>query len=188
MNKFNDFVSGENKTILLELGNIASNAKRRLSEITTLTKKIEGIKDKETFTKTLKEYGFKNLKKFEAFEKRIQGIYDFVAKPFGTYYSIFQTINKGIEGKEPGDRALALFTLMGETAGTLPVLGGFVENYMEIAKELLNATLRLRTAFSKWDMGCVGTGAYGMSGKNKSFKYPGTACHKLGDSDQGIDT
>lgn len=172
-------LKSESLTIYNNLKKIAEDSRKRLNDLVKAADRFKSVPDQATFTKLIKEYGLSGsgIDSFEALEKRLSGIKSAIESPLGSYFSLYQTIYQGVEGKQLGDRATALFTLLDETAGNLPVLGKFVSLYMEMAKELLAATLRLRTAFAKWDMGCVGTATHGITiSKSLKFTFPGTAC------------
>lgn len=180
---FDKFVNSDGIAVLRDLQDVATKAKSQLDAITKLAEQIEGAKDqddfednKDTYIAAMKKFGFNGLDEFEVLEKRMTKIYNFTQNPLGKYSETFAIIQKGVQAENTGDRAVALFTLMEQSGSALPVLGSFIEMYAQVAKELLAATLRLRKAFSRWDMGCVGTGSYGFAdgAMKKSFNFPGT--------------
>ncbi len=183
LKSFDAFVTSDGIAITRDLQNVATKAKSQLDAITKLAQKIEDAKDqkdfddnKDTYISAMKKFGINGLDEFEALEKRMTKIYNFTQNPLGKYSETFAIIQKGVQAENTGDRAVALFTLMEQSGSALPVLGNFIEMYAQVAKELLAATLRLRKAFSRWDMGCVGVGSYGFvdGAMKKSFKFPGT--------------
>lgn len=177
-----DFVNGESLAVYRDLKAVYDRGAGQLAELTEKTRGLEAITERESYVKKVKEYGLKGqwLDRFEATEDRLRGIHDYLKKPVGTALEVAGTIHKGLTGTELGDRERALFSLLGTAAGSLPILGDFVQAYAEMANELLAATLRLRVVFSKWDMGCVGAWAHGVTNKanpkNAAFGFGGTAC------------
>jgi hypothetical protein len=181
LKRFDAFVTSDGVAAVRDLQKVLSKGQSQIQNILKMSKEVEAAKDQDTYIALLKKYGVDGIDDFEVLEKRLTKLHAFIQNPYGKYSEIFTTIQTGIEGKEPGTRALALFTLMENTGSAIPVLGSFIENYAAVAKELLNATLRLRKAFAKWDMGCVGSGSYGgIRERNDSmrsaFKYATTAC------------
>ncbi len=182
----NKYVGPEVQEIYTNLKAAAARAKGRLEALTAVAEKAKDIEDKAEFVQLLRDYGLSGsgIDSLEALEKRLGNIRKVLESPIGTYWGMYETIYKGVEGKEPGGRVLAMFTLFDETAGNLPILGEFVHLYMETAKKMLEATLRLKNKIAQWDMGCVGAGTHGVTiaqnAPGVAFKYPGTACPETG--------
>jgi len=193
LSKVDKYVGPQVQAIYGDLKKVATRAKARLAALSAVADQAADIKDPAEFSKLLREYGLggAGIDSFEVLEKRLSTVRNVLESPIGTYWGLFQTVYKGVEGKEPGGRASAMFTLMDETAGNLPILGEFVHLYMEMAKELLAATLRLKKKIAQWDMGCVGTGTHGVTiaqnARGVAFNYPGTACPEVDIKDLYVD-
>jgi hypothetical protein len=172
-------VSKSSRQIIRDLNGEYTWAKQQLGDLLPKVNAINDVKDPAELADTLRSIGLTGdgLDRFEAFERRMNGISRTVKERFGTPYQMYKIINEGMTGKELGSGTRAAFTLLEEVGGSVPILGKFVELYAKVAKELLDATLRLRGALDAVDMGCVGTGSYGwFSAMEKAFTFGGTAC------------
>jgi len=184
---YSDYKEGKSKEILEKLTAKLSAAKEKIEALTRLSSSIEDAAEKAEYTEILQRYGVDGawVDRFGKQEKSIRTAVKYYQGQYGDYYTLFKTIHEGMEGKELGSEARALFNLMESLGGKVPILGDFIEAYGQLAIGMLDATLRLKKAFAKWDMGCLGAGTHDwLSKKSNPLNYAwsrkyvdeGTAC------------
>jgi len=182
-----DLLEGKSKAVLDDLGTIYSSAKSQLKSISGITKDVESAPDTDGYISTIKQYGVngKYIDGLDDMEKRLTGISDKLRKRFETPLKILEIVHGGVTGNQLDSRTRASFALLADIGGTVPIIGEFVALYAKVAEELLNATMRLRKAFAKWEDGCIGIdGVRNITGKNnpldtsfrKRFKSGDWAC------------